>query len=137
MRHKKTVKKLGVKKNHRQAMMRNMVVSLLDHGRIITTHAKAKVLKSLADKMITLGKNDTVFSRRVAGRTIQNRETLKRLFYQIAPEFADRNGGYTRIIRAGFRKGDNAALSMVELVSYEPKVAESDEKDKKTEEKKK
>ena len=131
MRHKKTVKKLGVTKSHREAMLRNMVTSLMEHGRVTTTHSRARVLKSLADKMVGLAKTGTVHTRRMASETIQNRTVLKKLFDQIGPEFAERDGGYTRIMKKSFRKGDNAAISIVELINYKPVVAEEEEKGKK------
>ncbi|MCP4632895.1 MAG: 50S ribosomal protein L17 [candidate division Zixibacteria bacterium] len=130
MRHNRTVKKLGVTASHRKAMMRNMVTSLLEHGRITTTHVKAKVLKSYADRLVNLAKTDTVHTRRMAAESIKDKEVIKKLFTKISPEFSDRNGGYTRIIKKGFRKGDNAAVSIIELVNYEP-VSKDDEKDKK------
>lgn len=135
MRHNKTVKKLSVTRSHRQAMMRNMVTSLLEHGRVTTTHARAKVLRSFAERVITLGKNDTVHSRRMASKSIRSKEIVKKLFNEIAPEFSDRNGGYTRVIKNGFRKGDNAAVSIVELLTY--KLAASDAEDKKKDSKEK
>ncbi|MBD3168270.1 MAG: 50S ribosomal protein L17 [candidate division Zixibacteria bacterium] len=131
MRHAKTTHKLGVKTNHRVAMLRNMVTSLFQHGRITTTHARAQALKPLAEKLVTLAKTDTVHSRRIAAETIQNREVLQKLFNTIAPEMSDRNGGYTRVMKKGFRKGDNAELSIVELVNYKPEEREAKDEDKK------
>ncbi|PJA29471.1 MAG: 50S ribosomal protein L17 [candidate division Zixibacteria bacterium CG_4_9_14_3_um_filter_46_8] len=130
MRHNRTVRKLGVKRNHRLAMMRNMVTSLLDHGRVTTTDSRAKVLKSLVDGMITKGKSNTVHARRMANQTIRDRAVLKKLFNVIAVDFSNRNGGYTRIVKWGHRKGDNASLSLVELVNYKPTIPEESDKKK-------
>lgn len=131
MRHNRTIRKLGVKRNHRQAMLRNMVTSLFRHGRITTTDSRAKSLKAIADKLITLGKSGTVHARRLAGRTVRDKEVLKKLFGEIAPEYSDRNGGYTRLIKYGYRKGDNASLSIIELANYEPDLTPKKEKEEK------
>ncbi len=116
MRHRKAKYKLGINSSHRQAMLRNMVTSLFDHESIITTEAKAKALRSLADKMITLGKRGDLHARRQALRVIRSKRTAKRLFEDIAPRYADRNGGYTRVIKKGPRKGDSAEMAVIELV---------------------
>lgn len=112
-------------------MLSNMVKSLMEHGRVITTVSRARALKPLADKMIGLARTGTVPARRQAYQTIRDRAVLKKLFDRIGPEFSDREGGYTRAVRAGFRKGDNAALSIVELVNYKPAPKEDEEKGKK------
>jgi large subunit ribosomal protein L17 len=96
-------------------MLRNMVTSLIENGRITTTDAKAKELRKVADRMITLGKRQTVAARRRARRFIQTDKVLAQLFGEVAPRFADRAGGYTRIIKVGYRRGDNAPLSVIEL----------------------
>ena len=125
MRHRKAKYKLGMRTSHRQAMLRNMVTSLMEHEVITTTDAKAKALRSLADKMITLGKRGDLHARRQALSVIRSKRITKRLFEEIAPRFANRNGGYTRVIKKGFRPGDSAPMSVVELV-------EKGEKDVKT-----
>jgi large subunit ribosomal protein L17 len=125
MRHRKAKYKLGMRTSHRQAMLRNMVTSLMEHEVITTTDAKAKALRSLADKMITLGKRGDLHARRQALRVIRSKKITKRLFEEIAPRFANRNGGYTRVIKKGFRPGDSAPMSVVELVE---KASEKDVK---------
>jgi len=115
MRHQKVGKKLGRNSSHRKAMFRNMVTSLIDLGGITTTDAKAKELRRVADRMITLGKKQTVAARRRARRFVRTDSALARLFNDVAPRFMQREGGYTRIIKLGRRKGDNAALSRIEF----------------------
>jgi large subunit ribosomal protein L17 len=106
--------------SHRVAMLRNMVTSLLEHESIVTTDTRAKALRSLADKMITLGKRGDLHARRQALSVIRSKEVTHSLFNDIAPRFADRNGGYTRIIKKGFRPGDGASVSIIELVDKKP-----------------
>lgn len=125
MRHRKARYKLGMKTAHRQAMLRNMVTSLFEHESIVTTDAKAKALRSLADKMITLGKRGDLHSRRLALRVIRSKEVARRLFEDIAPRFADRKGGYVRVIKKGVRVGDRSPMSLVELVEKAPEVSAS------------
>jgi len=108
---------------HREAMLRNMVTSLLEHETIVTTDARAKALRSLADKMITLGKRGDLHARRQALEVIRSKEVAKRLFDEIAPRFAGRDGGYVRVIKKGTRAGDSAAMSLVELVEKQPEKA--------------
>ncbi len=115
MRHLKAGRKLGRSASHRKAMFRNMVTSLIEHGSITTTDAKAKEVRRYAERMITLGKKQTVAARRRARRFVRTDAALARLFGEIAPLFADRPGGYTRVIKLGVRRGDAAPLSMVEL----------------------
>jgi len=115
MRHLKTGRKLGRETAHRRAMFRNMVTSLIMNGRITTTDAKAKELRRHADRMITLGKQQTISARRRARRYIRTDAALARLFGEVAPRFTNRNGGYTRIIKVGHRRGDCAPQSVVEL----------------------
>ncbi len=125
MRHRKQGRKLGRTTSHREAMFRNMVTSLFEHGRLRTTEPKAKELRSLADKLITLGKKDTLHARRLAARTIRSQEVLAKLFSEIAPGFAERFGGYTRILKLGNRLGDNASMAIIELMpagAPEPKA---------------
>ncbi len=115
MRHLKSGRQLSRNASHRRAMLRNMVTSLIENGRIQTTDAKAKELRRVADKMITLGKRRTVAARRRARRFIQTDKALAHLFEEVAPRFANRPGGYTRIIKVGNRRGDNAPMSIIEL----------------------
>lgn len=115
MRHLKAGRKLGRSASHRKAMLRNMVTSLIEHGRITTTDAKAKEVRRYAERMITLGKQQTVAARRRARRFVRTDAALARLFGEVAPLFADRPGGYTRVIKLGIRRGDAAPLSIVEL----------------------
>jgi len=115
MRHLKAGRRLGRSASHRKAMLRNMVTSLIEHGRITTTDAKAKEVRRYAERMITLGKQQTVAARRRARRFVRTDAALARLFGEVAPLFADRPGGYTRIIKLGIRRGDAAPVSIVEL----------------------
>jgi large subunit ribosomal protein L17 len=103
-------------------MLRNMVTSLIENGRIQTTDAKAKELRRVADKMITLGKRRTVAARRRARRFLQTDKALSQLFDEVAPRFANRPGGYTRIIKVGNRRGDNAPMSIIELTELPAQV---------------
>jgi large subunit ribosomal protein L17 len=119
MRHNKSGRTLGRNSSHRSAMLRNMVTSLLSHEKITTTDARAKELRKLADKMITLGKRGDVHARRQALQIIRERKVVAKLFDMIGPRYKDRPGGYTRIIKLGFRAGDNAPLSQIELVEEE------------------
>ena len=121
MRHRKARYKLGMRTSHRVAMLRNMVTSLLEHESIVTTDAHAKALRTLADEMITLGKRGDLHARRQALSVIRSKDVTHTLFNEIAPRFADRNGGYTRIIKKGFRPGDGASMSFIELVDRKPK----------------
>ena len=119
MRHRVAGKKLGRKTPHRVAMFRNMVTSFLNHEKITTTDAKAKELRSIADKMITLGKRGDLHAMRLAASYIREKSVVTKLFTTIAPRYVDRPGGYTRIVKLGIRPGDNAPLSMIELVEAE------------------
>ncbi len=116
MRHLKAGRILGRTSAHRKALFRNLVTALITRERIRTTLAKAKELRSKAEKTITLGKKGTLHARRLAFRTVQEKEALKKLFGPIAERFATRNGGYTRIIKIGNRKGDSAPMAFIELV---------------------
>src|SRR5512137_203610 len=116
MRHLKAGRKLGRTSSHRLASMRNMVTSLLQHEKIETTDAKAKELRPLTEKMVTLGKRGDLHARRLAMRVIRDESVAKKLFDDIAPRFKDRAGGYTRILKVGRRHGDNAPVSIIELV---------------------
>lgn len=121
MSHRRVGRKLGVVTKHRISMFRNMVTDLLRHESIKTTDTRAKELKRLAEKMITLAKKGTLHSRRQAAAFIRDKAVLKKLFDEIAQKYKDRQGGYTRIIKFGFRKGDNAPVSIIELVEEEVK----------------
>jgi large subunit ribosomal protein L17 len=109
-------RKLGVNMSRRKATLRNIVTSLLKHGKIETTEARAKELNSLAEKMITLGKKGDLAARRQAMEFLMDETVVKELFDNIGPKYADRQGGYTRIIKKGFRRGDAASMVIVELV---------------------
>lgn len=127
-----SIRRLGKSSDQRRAMLRGMVTLLLDKGRIETTLYRAKELKRIADKMITLGKKDNLAARRAAMAYITKEAVVKKLFDQIAPSFEDRQGGYTRILKLGPRRGDGAEMAIIELVNYVPK----DKKDKKDKSKK-
>lgn len=116
MRHRKSGKKLGRNSSHRKAMFSNMVVSLLKNEIIKTTIVKAKELRRHAEPIITLAKEDSVARRRLASTRLRNKEILARLFTEIGPRFKERQGGYLRIIKCGFRPGDNAPMAYVEFV---------------------
>ncbi|UCE04079.1 MAG: 50S ribosomal protein L17 [Candidatus Latescibacterota bacterium] len=118
MRHQVAVRKLGRTTAHRRAMLRNMVTSLFQHERIRTTTPKAKVARRYAERMITFGKRGDLHARRQAARFINDETVLKKLFDEIAPKMAERPGGYTRILRSGFRKGDAADVAILELVTH-------------------
>ena len=109
-------RKLNLPTDQRMALLRNMVTSLLENGKIETTETRAKETRSLAEKMITLGKANTLHSRRQALAFITKEDVVTKLFAEIAPKYADRNGGYTRIIKIGPRRGDAAPMAIVELV---------------------
>jgi large subunit ribosomal protein L17 len=125
MRHNNAGRRLGRTTSHREAMFRNMVTSLLNHEKIITTDAKAKEIRSVAEKMITLGKRGDLHSMRLAAAYIREKSVVTKLFSAIAPRYKDRSGGYTRIIKLGIRQGDTAPISVIELVEEEmqPKKA--------------
>lgn len=128
MRHRQSGRKLNRTSTHRQAMLRNMVTEFLDKERIVTTVPKAKELRPFAERMITLGKRETLHARRQALSVIRRKEVVHKLFDSLAPRFADRNGGYTRIIRLGVRKGDSAELAIVELLGSELETREPEAK---------
>jgi large subunit ribosomal protein L17 len=120
MRHRVAGRKLSRHTRHRELMFRNMLVSLLQHERIKTTLAKGKELRSWADNIISLGKQGTLHARRRAFALLRDKGIIRKLFDEIAPKFKDRQGGYTRIYRLGWRQGDGAPLSLVELATYAP-----------------
>ena len=118
MRHGKTVNHLGRKAEHREALLMNMANSLIEHKRINTTVAKAKALKKYVEPLLTKSKTDSTHSRRIVFSYLKNKEAVTELFREVSPKIADRPGGYTRIIRLGFRQGDNAEMAMIELVDF-------------------
>ena len=109
-------RKLGRSTAHRMMMLRNLTTSLLENGRIITTLTRAKEVQKLADKMVTLGKANTLHTKRQALSFVTKRDVVSKLFDEIAPKFAERNGGYTRVIKMGPRRGDAAEMAVLELV---------------------
>ena len=126
MRHGNGLRKLNRTSSHRLAMLRNMTVSLLRHEAIKTTLPKAKELRRVVEPMITLGKSPSLANRRLAFDRLRDREIVGKLFDVLGPRFAARNGGYTRILKMGFRDGDNAPMAYVELLDR-PEVSESTE----------
>lgn len=119
MRHRVHTFKVGRTSAHRRAMLANMASSLFVHGQIKTTVVKAKELRRFAEKLITLGKQGDLHRRRLAVSRMRDKDATKVLFDEVAPKFADRNGGYTRIIRLGKRVGDNAEMCLIQLVGNE------------------
>lgn len=126
MRHNNAGRRLGRTTSHRIAMFRNMVTSFLNHEKITTTDAKAKELRSIAEKMITFGKKGDLHAMRLAASYIRDKQVVTKLFTTIAPRYKERNGGYTRIVKLGIRAGDNAPMSLIELV--EEQVEQKPEK---------
>ncbi len=118
MRHGNKVNHLGRKTGHRKAMLQNMACSLIEHKRITTTIAKAKTLRVFIEPLLTKSKTDSTHSRRVVFSYLQSKEAVTELFRDVAPKIANREGGYTRIIRTGYRLGDNAEMCMIELVDF-------------------
>ena len=127
MNHRKTGRKLGRSSAHRKALFRNMVTSLLEHEQIRTTDAKAKELRGVAEKMITLGKKGTLHARRNALRTIRSKDVTAKVFDELAERYRDRPGGYTRVIKLGQRPGDAAPMAIIELVDRAEADASSEE----------
>ena len=132
MRHNKKFNHLGRTADHRKALLANLAISLIMHKRITTTVAKAKALKTYVEPLITRSKEDTTNSRRVVFRYLQNKEALKELFGVISTKVADRPGGYTRIIKLGFRQGDAAQMCFIELVDFDENMAKTAAKKKTT-----
>jgi large subunit ribosomal protein L17 len=128
MRHQKKTVKLGRTAEHRKALLANQVCSLIEHQRIKTTLAKAKAVRPLAERMVTLGKNGSIHARRTAMATLRQKNAVKKLFDDVAPRSAERNGGYTRIVKLGQRKSDSAPMAFIEWVDMaevvEKKAAE-------------
>jgi large subunit ribosomal protein L17 len=127
MRHRKSGKRLGRTGSHKKAMVRNMVTSVFEHERIVTTTPKAKEVRKVVDKMITLAKRGDLHAKRQAMSFIQSRDVVAKLFDEISGKFADRNGGYTRIIQTGQRRGDAAPMAILELVNYSEDIEEESE----------
>ena len=125
MRHRKSGRQLNRNSSHRQAMFRNMAASLIEHEVIKTTLPKAKELRRVAEPLITLAKEDSVANRRLAFSRTRNKAAVGKLFSEIGPRYADRPGGYTRILKCGFRPGDAAPMAYIELVDR-PRVEEED-----------
>lgn len=130
MRHAKTTQKLGRTVAHKRAMLANMATSLLRHHAVITTTPKARVVRSVTERLITLGKRGDLHARRMAARQVKDRAVLRKLFDEIAPQFSTRPGGYTRIVKLGQRKGDGAALAKLELLIPKAVPTDSDKKSK-------
>jgi large subunit ribosomal protein L17 len=124
MRHLRSGSKLGKQPAHRRAVLRNLVTNLIEHERIHTTILRAKATRPIAEKMITLGKRDSLHARRQAASYLMTPTATKKLFADLAPRFADRPGGYTRIIRTGWRIGDGAELAILEFIGSELKKKE-------------
>jgi large subunit ribosomal protein L17 len=131
MRHQKKTIKLGRTAEHRKALLANQVCSLIEHQRIKTTLAKAKAVRPLAERMVTLGKNGSIHARRTALATLRQKNAVKKLFDGIAPKAAERNGGYTRIVKLGQRKSDSAPMAFIEWVDMTEVVEEKPAKEKK------
>lgn len=131
MRHQKKTIKLGRKAEHRKALLANQVCSLIDHQRIKTTLAKAKAVRPLAEHMVTLGKKGSIHARRTALATLRQKNAVKKLFEDIAPRSAERNGGYTRIVKLGQRKSDSARMAFIEWVDMAEVVEEKSAEEKK------
>ena len=123
MRHRLAGRQFGRNSSHRKALFRNLVTSLLEHGHIETTEAKAKELQGIADKMITLGKKGDLSAKRMALSYIMSRDVVAKLFDEIAPRSAERNGGYTRVMKTRVRLGDSASMAIIELVDKEGAAA--------------
>lgn len=124
MRHQKSGRKLGRTSSHRQAMFRNMAVSLFRHEQIRTTLPKAKELRRVAEPLITMAKNPTMARRRLAFARLRDKDIVGKLFDELAPRYKTRPGGYTRILKCGFRRGDNAPMAYVQMVDQPTEMAE-------------
>jgi len=127
MRHRKAGRRLGRTGSHKRAMFRNMVTSVFEHERIVTTTPKAKEVRKVVDKMITLAKRGDLHAKRQALSYMQSRDVVAKLFDVISLQFADRNGGYTRIIQTGQRRGDAAPMAILELVTYSEDTGDDSE----------
>src|SRR4029077_5229031 len=136
MRHQKKTIKLGRTAEHRKALLANQVCSLIEHQRIKTTLAKAKAVRPLAERMVTLGKNGSIHARRTALATLRQKNAVRKLFDDIAPRSAERNGGYTRIVKLGQRQSDSAPMAFIEWVDMTGGIGAKPEGKKKTKRKK-
>ena len=134
MRHGHGYRKLNKTSSHRKAMFSNMAVSLITHEQIKTTLPKAKELRRFADKMVSLGKNGTLHARRQAFSFLRDDEAVKKLFDGLADRYKERSGGYTRVLKAGFRYGDNAPMAFIELVDRDPEAKGASDKERHEEE---
>ena len=132
MRHRQSGRKLNRNSSHRKAMYRNMAVSLMQHEMIKTTLPKAKELRRVAEPLITIAKSDSVAKRRLIFSRLRDRATVTKLFNELGPRFKNRNGGYLRILKCGFRPGDKAPMAIVELVDKATKSEEEDNKSTET-----
>jgi large subunit ribosomal protein L17 len=135
MRHQKKTIKLGRTAEHRKALLANQVCSLIEHQRIKTTLAKAKAVRPLAERMVTLGKNGSIHARRTALATLRQKNAVRKLFDDIAPRSAERNGGYTRIVKLGHRKSDSAPMAFIEWVDMAEVLVEKPAKEEKAKKK--
>jgi len=122
MRHRKAGRQLRRTSEQRLALLRNLAISLIQHGAIETTEAKAKELRPFVEKLITKSKTGTLHARRLAGRHVHTRSAADKLFHDVGPAFATRTGGYTRILKTGFRKGDGAEMARIELIGMTEKA---------------
>ncbi len=127
MRHRLQGRKFGRETDARRLMMRNLVKSMVEHGQIHTTLAKAKEMRRFVERVVTYGKKDSIHSRRLAYTVLGDRDLVKKLFEEIAPAFANRNGGYTRVLKAGFRKGDNAPMAIIQFVEEDTGTSKKDD----------
>ncbi len=128
MRHRMSGRKLNRSSSHRKAMFANMTVSLLTHEQIVTTLPKAKELRRVADRIITLGKRGSLHTRRQAAAILGNDVLVRKVFGPLAERYRDRSGGYTRVLKAGFRYGDNAPMAVIELVDRDPDAKGAEDK---------
>jgi large subunit ribosomal protein L17 len=130
MRHRNQGRKLNRTASHRKAMFANMAAALIEHEQIVTTLPKAKDLRSVADKLITLGKRGDLHARRQAIARVRDVEQVKKLFDVLGPRYQDRNGGYTRVLKAGFRFGDNAPMAVIEFVDRDTEAKGAKDRDR-------
>ena len=130
MRHKVSGRKFGREKGHRDLMLKNLVASLVKHERINTTQARAKEIRSLAERVITYGKKGTVHHRRLTFKVLKNRDLVKKVFDEIAPRFETTEGGYTRVLKNGYRRGDCAPMAIIEFTQSGEKKEEAKPKKK-------
>ena len=141
MRHGNSILKLSRNKSHREAMLSNMSASILEHIQVRTTLAKARAVKRWTDYLVSLGKRGDLHSRRLAFSVLKNRKLVKKLFDEIAPKLTTRQGGYTKVLKLGYRQGDGAKMAVVQLLVEKPKIekkkkGEKDEKEKSRKEEK-